>query len=260
MHQKCQIFFSIRGYNDNKQGEKMNKTLKLTLATLLLSTMTLYAGKGKLRVASDHQGAYVYVDGKKKAMIGEGFSSILLEEGEYTIKVAKAVSEQYETYISKRVFVGEDSSVKITLNPNKVQPTKEYALKLKELDRPKLARWKRSGEVVTDTKLGLMWQDNSAAKSTKKKWKSAKNYCKNLSMGGHSDWRSPNYDELLTIVDYDRYDPAIMPSFKNVASSYYWSSSVYGNAEYLWFVRFKDGHTNYEDEMNEHYIRCLRAG
>lgn len=63
-------------------------TKKLTLV-LLASATLLYAGKGKVRVASDVQGAYIYVDGKKKEMTGERFTSILLEEGEHNIKVEK---------------------------------------------------------------------------------------------------------------------------------------------------------------------------
>ena len=81
---------------------------------MVLGVSALHAGKGKLRVASDQQGAYVYVNGKKKAMTGEGFSSILLEEGEYTIKVVKPIDEYFEYTQSKQVFVGEDTSVKLT--------------------------------------------------------------------------------------------------------------------------------------------------
>ena len=54
---------------------------------------SLYAGQGKLRVSSEPSGAYVYVDGKKKAMTGEGFTSILLEEGDHNIKVSKAITD-----------------------------------------------------------------------------------------------------------------------------------------------------------------------
>jgi hypothetical protein len=222
--------------------------------------MTLYAGKGKLRIASDQQGAYVYVDGKKKAMTGEGFTSILLEEGEYMVKVAKPVDESFEYAQSKKVFVGEDTSTKLTFKLKQQMTTKGKALQAQK-DVVKLARWKRSGEVVTDSKLGLVWQDNSAAKSTKKKWKSAKKYCKNLSLAGYSDWRLPSYEELLSIVDYDRYDPAIMPSFKNVnTSDYYWSSSSYvSDDEYAWIVNFKIGYTYYYGKTNGYYVRCVRG-
>ena len=92
----------------------MTKKLSTATLVLLLAVSSLYAGKGKIRVASDHQGAYVYVDGKKKAMTGEGFSSILLEEGEYTIKVVKSKNKYMGYLAEKKVFVGEDTSVKLS--------------------------------------------------------------------------------------------------------------------------------------------------
>ena len=231
---------------------QVKKTV-LSLLPLLMVT-SLYAGKGKIRVASDQQGAYVYVDGKKKAMTGEGFSSILLEEGEYTIKVAKAIDENYEYVQSKKVFVGEDTSTKLTFKLKR-----KITAKGKRAEQAKRERWQRSGDIVTDSKLGLMWQDNSKAKTVKKKWKSAKKYCQNLSLGGYSDWRLPNYDELLTIVDYDRYDPAIMPSFKNVASSLYWSSSQpVSDAKVAWIVYSKYGYTNSSTKSYEYFVRCVR--
>ena len=93
----------------------MKKQWQMVLAALLLATGSLYAGKGKIRVAADQEGAYIYVDGKKKAMTGEGFTSILLEEGEHTIKVVKP-KDKYMGYVAeKKVFVGEDTSTKISL-------------------------------------------------------------------------------------------------------------------------------------------------
>jgi len=123
------------------------------------------------------------------------------------------------------------------------------------------SRWTRTGEVVTDSKLGLMWQDNVEAKTVRKNWKEAKYYCENLSFSGHSDWRLPNYEELQSIVDYDRNKPAIMQSFKNVSTSdYYWSSSVsVSNTKGAWIVNFYNGDTNYNGKANEDYVRCVRG-
>ncbi len=63
-----------------------------------------------------------------------------------------------------------------------------------------------------------------------------------------------------SIVDYDRYDPAIMPSFQNVASSSYWSSSSYvSDAKDAWVVGFKYGTTDRYGKSNEYFVRCVRA-
>ena len=236
------------------------KNILLSGTIVCLMVTNLRAGKDKISVASDQQGAYVYVDGKKKAMTREGFISILLEEGEHTVRVTKAIDASYEYTQSKKIFVGEDISVNLYFTLKQEMTTQSKAQQAK-VDASKLARWQRSREVVRDTKLGLMWQDNAAAKSTKKKWKSAKKYCQNLSFGGYSDWKLPNHDELLTIVDYDRYDPAIMPSFKNVASIYYWSSSQYVCAtKGAWVVDFKYGYVGYSTKSNENYVKCVRYG
>jgi hypothetical protein len=239
----------------------MRKNLSLLLAALLLSSTLLYADKGKVRIAADKDGAYIYVDGKKKAMTGEGFTSILLEEGEYTIKVVKPADEIHEYMQSKKVFVSEDTSTKLKFKLKQTLTPKGKALQAKK-DAKKLARWQRSGEVITDTKLGLMWQDNIETKNVRKKWKSAKKYCQNLTLVGYSDWRLPVYDELLSIVDYERYNPAIVPSFQNVSTTgYYWTSSVYASsAKRAWAVFVKHGGTYNFLETEDFHIRCVRDG
>jgi TPR repeat protein len=84
------------------------------LLVLFLVNMTLvYAGKGTLRIASDMKDAYVYIDDSKRAMIGEGYTTLLLEEGEYMVKVEKTSDDNATIYRqSKKVFIGADVSVK----------------------------------------------------------------------------------------------------------------------------------------------------
>jgi len=114
------------------------------------------------------------------------------------------------------------------------------------------------GSIIVDKKLGLVWQDNSVAKGTKMKWKSAKKYCQNLKLTGYNDWRLPNYDELLTIVDYDRHDPAIMPSFQNIISHVYWSSTQKtSSTKSIWAIQFKEGRTITGSKINSNYIMCV---
>ena len=118
-----------------------------------------------------------------------------------------------------------------------------------------------ASNVLTDSKTGLMWQDDSAAKNTKMDWKGAQSYCSDLNLEGHSDWRLPSIKELQSIVDVSRYKPAIKKGFKNVnTSGSYWSSSVYvSSKKRAWIVYFKDGYTDYYDKTDEYYVRCVRG-
>ena len=40
-------------------------------------------------------------------------------------------------------------------------------------------------------------------------WGDAVNYCKNLSLAGHTDWRLPEIGELIGIINYGMWNPAI---------------------------------------------------
>ena len=53
-------------------------------------------------------------------------------------------------------------------------------------------------ETVTDTKLGLMWQQSDNGKPVT--FQEAREYCRTLRLGGHTDWRLPNPAELDTTV------------------------------------------------------------
>lgn len=52
--------------------------------------------------------------------------------------------------------------------------------------------------VVIDSASRLMWQ-----KTYETKWNSAVDYCNNLTYSGYSDWRLPNFNELVTLRNYD---------------------------------------------------------
>ena len=122
-------------------------------------------------------------------------------------------------------------------------------------------KYTRNNEIVTDHSTGLMWQDDSGAKDREYTWNNAIQYCKNLSLGGYSDWRLPAIKELKTIVDLSKYKPSIDNMFQNVNSSNYWSSTPYaGFANNAWNVLFYVGNDNNYSKSYASYARCVRGG
>jgi len=112
---------------------------------------------------------------------------------------------------------------------------------------------------VTDHKTGLMWQQ--ADDGEERTWYEAKTYCNGLVLGEHEDWRLPHIDELLTIVDYSRYDPAINPAFDDCRFYSYWSGSTRVDLpDGAWAVFFGTGDVASSIKGNQYSVRCVRGG
>jgi hypothetical protein len=114
--------------------------------------------------------------------------------------------------------------------------------------------------VVSDSSTSLQWQDNIS--SVKKDWEDAIGYCSDLTLDGYSDWRLPNKNELLSIVDYSKYNPSIKEDvFQNIESSYCWSSTTYAtNTSNAWNVDFDNGYARNGTKDNSLCVRCVRVG
>jgi len=113
---------------------------------------------------------------------------------------------------------------------------------------------------ITDTRNGLMWEKlNSAPTAT---WDQAKAYCENLTLGGQSDWRLPNRNELRSLVDYSRNNPAINTTFfPDAVADDYWSSTtdVFSSGA-AWVVEFGVGSDFHDRKTDNNYIRAVRGG
>ena len=111
--------------------------------------------------------------------------------------------------------------------------------------------------MVFDSAMNLYWQKETAEAET---WGEALAYCENLEYAGASDWRLPNRNELITLVDYSKieYEPddnglshsgivsmksveSEIPSlFPGMTAGIFWSSTSAGDG-YKWVVDMKDG-------------------
>ena len=128
-------------------------------------------------------------------------------------------------------------------------------------------RFNLQDKVVYDNKTKLIWQSSPTTK--KYEWSDgifsigAKQYCKNLNYGGYSDWRLPNLYELKSLVDYQKYNPAIATNLINIKTDdYYWSSSYdVDNSSGAWGVYFKDGLDFWSGKSDSNYgVLCVRGG
>jgi formylglycine-generating enzyme required for sulfatase activity len=126
---------------------------------------------------------------------------------------------------------------------------------------------------VTDTCTGLMWLkdtgdidgDGSIGDQDRLDWQGALKYCQRLVFAGYSDWRLPNVKELLSLVDYGRFDPAIDPVF-GAESWWYWSSTTYIiELQKAWAVHFIHGDADdidktYQLRFNIRPVRVFKSG
>jgi len=132
-----------------------------------------------------------------------------------------------------------------------------------------ICRFTDNGDgTVKDNASGLIWQKCSMGMTyssgscndtaTEGTWKVSLAYCAGLTLAGKS-WRLPNYNELRSILDTSKYNPAIHKGiFPKTVSSQYWTSSThyasYGSAH---MIDFTAGEMSYGGKAAENYVRCV---
>jgi hypothetical protein len=110
----------------------------------------------------------------------------------------------------------------------------------------------------TDPTTGLVWQREDDGFTRNQD--DSISYCRTLSLGGHSDWRLPSRDELLSLwKDIGSQNAVRRTYFANMKSEGYWSSKV-NWAGGAWPVNFSDGSDWHYDKMGGFYARCVRSG
>jgi len=119
--------------------------------------------------------------------------------------------------------------------------------------------------VVTDRDTGLMWvrslgllnaADGVGARANVRlerpmSWQAAIQAATDLVYAGHDDWRLPTVNELDTLIDFGRSEPALDPAafrepytaFGALPSPYFWSSTTHDAVPFeAFYVNFRDGH------------------
>jgi hypothetical protein len=93
---------------------------------------------------------------------------------------------------------------------------------------------------VTDKVTGLMWQMVDGGEMT---FENSSSYCKNLSLGGYSDWRLPTSHELFSINNFDKVNPALdVTYFSKTAAEYWWTSDLRADLQTnVWVVNAGGG-------------------
>jgi uncharacterized protein DUF1566 len=121
------------------------------------------------------------------------------------------------------------------------------------------ARFEVVGDVVRDLTTGLEWT-REAASDKRLTWAEAKEACEKLDLAG-GGWRLPTIKELLSLVDYERHDPAIDPVFKCDATLY-WTSTPYAPSPAVcaWGVGFGDGDAGCSGRDGDGFVRAVRGG
>jgi hypothetical protein len=111
---------------------------------------------------------------------------------------------------------------------------------------------------VTDARTNLMWQKTT---SPAMNYESAVAYCKNLSLAGHTDWRLPTKNELISLADKNFSKPTIDTGvFPDTFSFGYWTSTISAeDPNDIIFIYFATGKPGNGDKSDMYYVRTVRA-
>lgn len=121
-----------------------------------------------------------------------------------------------------------------------------------------------SANVVLDHTTCLMW--HRAVSSGLHTHAAAKALCEASTLDGYPDWRLPTRAELISLIDFTKFNPAlnstVFPGVPNTTNgSRFWASTLKaGDASQAWVVLHGSyGQVTYFDLTNTHSVRCVRG-
>ena len=200
-----------------------------------------------------------------------------ITEGQVLSTEALSIGEHLITLIAfskKGETASETVKIKKVKNPNRREFKQEAALPRRVTDRTDGTVYvdNRDG-TITDTATRLMWElsDDGFQKNIYVAYQ----YCEDLNLAGHSDWRMPILSELEEIanIGLHKREPIICEVFDTKNASYWTQTkssfklSNYPDRDYYKAVDFsysreRNGLTgmtlNTADEYSERFVRCVR--
>jgi uncharacterized protein (TIGR02145 family) len=123
----------------------------LVFCMLIFFTTSLFAEKGKVGIKSNISDGYIYINGNKKAMLGEGYTNLFLEEGAYEVKIENISDDgEWKNIGVKKIFVGEETTTKLIIKTKKIatQKRKDRLAKKKADEKEKKENLIKSGKAL----------------------------------------------------------------------------------------------------------------
>ncbi|MFZ3137756.1 MAG: DUF1566 domain-containing protein, partial [Thermodesulfovibrionales bacterium] len=136
------------------------------------------------------------------------------------------------------------------------------------------ARFTDNGDgTVTDNLTGLMWLKDGGC--LRRSWNNALRAIADLNSNSgifncleyaavYNDWHLPDVQELESLINYGVPDSVVWlntEGFKNMKSSYYWSSTTYqGNTTQALMVSMNDGAEKLGSKNKAYYVLPVRTG
>jgi hypothetical protein len=115
--------------------------------------------------------------------------------------------------------------------------------------------------IVIDYENKLTWMDRESNTTTYLTHEDAQIYCEKSTHAGFTNWRLPNIEEFLLIVDKNNSPKNIDKAFKYSLSEGYWASTAHWRtfwfyADYMYFV---SGTPYYDSRHKKKLVRCVRT-
>ena len=117
---------------------------------------------------------------------------------------------------------------------------------------------------ITDNLTGLMWE--KAPIATTYTWANAITVriaaLNTAALGGYTDWRLPNVNELESLVHQGQANPASWLNTQGFTGiqDYYWSGSTCARTGNAWGVTMPNGGVDDYYKPNDYYVLGVRSG